>query len=140
MKRPKQQLTARQLDIAVALREVIKTPDTEAWGACTDFTRAVSVMFEGVEGLIHPVKMQKRFALAWEAYVAVWSSEHNRILRDCLGGQKEFDRVKSHPNGKNALGRILLRVVETHGHLTSGMVVDVEVADILSDELGEEAA
>lgn len=140
MKRQKQQLTDRQCDIAVALREVVKIPDTEAWGAFTDFTRVVSMMLEGAEKLIHPVKMQIFFAQAWESYAAVWSSEHNRILRDCLGGQKEFDRVKSHPNGRKVMGRILSRVIETHGELMHGMEVDVEVGDILLEELGEETA
>ncbi len=134
----KQQLTDRQADIAIALRAVVKTPTTESWGDFTDFISAVSVMVVGAEGLIHPIKMQESFFRAWKAYGAVWSSEHNRILRDCLGGQKEFDRVKNHPNGRAALGRILSRVQEVHGDITPGMKVDVEVGDILFEELQEE--
>ena len=131
-------LTDRQTDIAIAIREVVKTPDSEAWACFTDFTRAVATMLEGAEGLIHTTEMQQRFARAWEAYAPkLWSTEHNRIVRDCLGSQEEFDRVKAHPNGRAAIVRILSRVKEIHGDLTPGMSIDVDVGDILIDELGE---
>lgn len=130
-------LTDRQADFAIAIREVSKTPDNEAWGACTDFTRAVATMLEGAESLIHPSEMDKRFKAAWEASAKLWTTEHNRIVRDCLGSQKELDRVRAHPNGRAAIVRILSRVKEIHGELTPGMSIDVDVGDILIDELGE---
>ena len=130
------EFTERQTDFSIAIREVANTPDNESWGAFTDFTRAVSTMLEGAESLVHPTEMQKRFAGVWEAYAKMWTTEHNRIVRDCLGSQQEFDRVKNHPNGRTAIGRILNRVKEVHGELTPGMNVDVDVGDIL-DELEE---
>lgn len=130
-------LTDRQTDIAIAIREVVKTPDSEAWACFTDFTRAVATMLEGAEGLIHITEMDKRFKGAWQAYANMWAAEHNRIIRDCLGSQKEFDRVRSHPNGRAAIGRIMSRIREVHGEITPGMNVDVDVGDILIDELGE---
>ena len=135
----KRELTERQTDFSISIREVAKTPDNESWGAFIDFTRAVATMLEGAESLVHPTEMQKRFAGTWEAYAKMWSTEHNRILRDCLGSQKEFDRVRSHPNGRSAIGRILSRVKEIHGELSPGMSVNVDVGDILVDELGESA-
>lgn len=95
-------------------------------------------MLEGAESLIHPTEMQKHFSAAWESYaVGVWAGEHNRIVRDCLGGsQKEFERVKAHPNGRAAIQRIISRVKEVHGELTPGMKVnDVDIGDILVDEI-----
>lgn len=136
----KQELTERQIELAIAIREVTKTPTNDSWGAFTDLTRAVAQIVEGAESLIHPTEMQKRFARAWESHAKMWLGEHDRIIRDCLGGsQKEFDRVRSHPNGGTAIRRILSRVKEVYGELTPGMKVDVNVSDILIDELGETA-
>lgn len=132
----KQEMTERQAEIAIALREVAKTPENESWGAFIDFISAAATMVEGVESLVHPAKMQPRFAVAWQAYAEMWQTEYNRIIRDCLGSQEEFDRVKSHPNGGNAIGRILSRVKQIHGELTPGMAVKVDVGDILLEELG----
>lgn len=133
----KQAFTERETDFAIAIREVANTPDNESWGVFTDFTREVSRMLEGAEGLVHPTEMQKRFAGAWELYAKMWTTENKRIVRDCLGSQEEYDRIKGHPNGRSAIVRILSRVKEIHGELTPGMNVDVDVKDILMDELGE---
>lgn len=134
-----QKFTERQIEVSIAIREVVKTPDGESWGAFTDVMRAMAKMIEGAESLVRPKEMQKRFSLAWETYAGMWKEEHNRIVRDCLGGQKEFDRVSNHPNGKAAFGRILNRVKEVHGTITAGMEIDIQVDDILIDELGETA-
>lgn len=132
----KQELTDRQTDFSIAIREIAKIPDGESWGVFTDFLRSISLTIEGAESLIPPTDMQVRFAGAWEAYAKMWGAEHNRIVRDCLGSQKEFDRVRNHPNGRSAIGRILSRVKEIHGELTPGMEVNVDVKDILY-EMGE---
>lgn len=123
----------RQLDIASAIREVIPPPDNEVWGAFTDLIRAVAAIVDGAETLVNPKLQQDRFQAAWEACAKLWSAENNRILRDCLGGQEDFNRVAEHPNGQDAFGRILQRVRETHGDLSPGMVVEVEVNDILEE-------
>lgn len=133
----RRELTERQSEVAIALREVAKTPNSEAWGAFTDFISSVAQIVEGVESLINPFEMQKRFAGAWEACAKIWMDENYRIVRDCLGSDAEFERVRNHPNGRTAIGRILNRVREVHGELTPGMVINVEVGDILVEELGE---
>lgn len=135
----KSKLTDRQTEIAISVRELAKTPENDSWGDFVDFTRAVATMIEGVEALIHPSEMQTRFSQAWQAYANLWGTEHNRIIRDCLGSDEEFERIKAHPNGRNVIGRILSRVKEVHGDITPGMAVNVDVADILFDELGETA-
>lgn len=131
-------LNDRQLDIRIALAAIAKVPISDSWGDFIDMTRAIASMVEGAETLVHPTEMQTRFAVAWQAYAKMWSGEHNRIIRDCLGSQAEFDRVKSHPNGRTAINRILQRVKEVHGKLTPGMEVNVSVDDILVDELTED--
>ncbi len=129
-------LTDRQAELSVAIREVANIPDNDSWGPFGDFTRAVACMIDGAEGLRHPSEMQKRFAGAWAAYAKMWATEHNRIVRECLGGsQKELERVKSHPNGRAAIGKILNRVKEVHGDLTPGMAINVNVGDILLEEI-----
>lgn len=135
----RQRLTDRQIEVSIGVREIVKIPDGDSWGPFTDVMRAMSQMIEGTESLVNPGEMQKRFSRAWELYAKMWAGEHNRIVRDCLGGsQREFERVRSHPNGKAAIGRILTRVREVHGELTPGMEIDVNVGDILDDlELGE---
>lgn len=137
-------LNDRQRELATSLRGLVTVPEGVAWGDFIDFTAALAAMLEGAETLTHPMKMQKRFQAAWSASAGLWNTEHKRILRDCLGGgehgQKEFERVKAHPNGSDVLGRILTRVKETHGPLTTGMFVDVgtlRIGEIL-DELGPE--
>lgn len=132
------ELTNRQIEVSAAIREIVNIPGGESWGKFTDVMRAMSQMLEGAESLVHPAEMQKRFSRAWESYAGMWAGEHNRIVRDCLGGsQQEFERVRNHPNGKAAIGRILTRVKEVHGELTPGMEIDVNVGDILDDlELG----
>lgn len=129
----KQKLTDRQAEIAIAVREVAKTPDNESWGAFVDFTRAIAAMIEGAESLAHPLDMQKRNRVVWEAYSKMWLQAHDQIVKDCLGSQREFDRVKSHPEGKDAIARILSRVKEVHGELTPGMEVNVNVGDIIAE-------
>ncbi len=129
-------LNDRQFELATAIREIANVPDSEAWGDFIDFTRAMASMLEGAETLAHPNEMQKRFSAAWHASAALWGTEHRRIFKDCLGGQEAYDRVKAHPNGNAALSRILSRVKETHGNITPGMSVNVDIGDILSDELG----
>lgn len=133
----KREFTERQTDFAIAIREIAKTPSTDSWGAFTDFTRAIASMLEGAEGLVHPFEMNKRFAGAWRDYAKFYQEENHRILRDCLGGQKEYDRVRNHPNGRTAIQRIQGRIKEIHGGLTPGMEVNVDIGDILVDELGE---
>lgn len=131
------ELTDRQSEIRMAINEVAKTPVNDSWGDFIDFTRAVATMIEGVETLVSPQVMEKRFSAAWQAFAKICVAENNRILRDCLGSDEEFDRVKNHPNGGNALGRILRRVKDVHGELTPGMSIDVDIDDILADELGD---
>lgn len=145
-------LTTRQLEIAIALREGIfgtedngklaggdpdKLSEHSSWGAMTDLLRVIATVIEGAEDLLNPREMDKRFKAAWMTYARLYKSEHHRMMRDCLGGQAEFDRVNSHPNGHNALCRIMERILRTHGELKPGMVVDVEVGDILLEELGD---
>ncbi|KKL52399.1 hypothetical protein LCGC14_2285830 [marine sediment metagenome] len=128
----------RRTDFAIALRQIAKSPSNDSWTAFTDLITAVSSILEGAEGLIPPQEMQARFAAAWQASAKVWQAEIPRIVGDCLGGPEEFERIRSHPNGGNVIGRILTRVREVHGDLTPGMVVDIEVGDILVEELGDE--
>jgi len=123
------QLTDRQLEIVMAIREIAKVPESECWGAFIDFTGAIATMVEGAESLIHPSLMQQRFAAAWEAYANVWTTEHNRILRDCVRNKEQLEHVKTRPY---LVRQIIERVQEVHGELTPGMSVDdVDVTDIL---------
>ena len=134
----KQPFNSRQTELAIAIREAVKTPDDDQlWGDFTDFTRAIATLIEGAETLTRPQDMHSRFSVAWKASAKLWTASNNRIIRNCLGSQEEYDRVMNHPNGRNARGRILSRVKEIHGELTPGMDVDVDVGDILIDELGE---
>lgn len=126
-------LNARQMEIATAIREITQVPDNESWGDFTDLMRAFACMIEGSENLVKPKIMQQHFQHAWDASAKLWMFENNRILRDCLGGQEDFDRVAEHPNGRDAFGRILQRVREVHGNLSPGMVVAVNVDDILEE-------
>lgn len=128
-------MTDRQAEIASGLREIAKTPDTEdAWGPFVDFTQAMATMIEGVESMATPKEMEKRFSRAWAAAAKVFVVSHQRIVRDCLGGQPELDRVINHPDARNIMARIVDRVREVHGELTPGMTVDdVDVADILDE-------
>lgn len=129
-----QALNERQMDIVTAIREVAPPPDSEAWGDYTDVLRAVAKIVDGCKVLVNPRELQKSFEVAWRAAALIWLKENNRILRDCLGGQKDFDQVMAHPNGRMAFRRILERVQETHGELTVGMAVEeVEVRDILEE-------
>ena len=134
----KRALTERQTELAIVIREATKTPRDEAWGRFTDFMRAIAEMVEGAEALIHPAQMQKRFARGWESYARLWAGVHNQVIRDCLGGEEEFERMRNHPRGKAVICRILNRVREVHGALTPGMEVDIDIDDILLDELGQE--
>lgn len=135
----KRELTERQTELAIVIREATKTPRDEAsWGPFTDFMRSIAEMVEGAETLIHPAQMQKRFARGWESYARLWGGVHNQIIRDCLGSEEEFERVRNHPKGKTVICRILNRVKEVHGALTPGMEVDIDIDDILLDELGQE--
>lgn len=120
----------------MALRAVAKIPDTDSWGSFQDCISAIATIIEGVESLTHPQEMQKRLQQVWQSCAEAWRVEHERIILECLGGTEEVQLVKSHPNGKNAIGRILERVREIHGgRIMPGMDMDdVEVGDILSDE------
>lgn len=128
----------RQTELAIAIREAAKTPDDEhLWGNFTDFTRAIAALIEGAETLTRPKDMHKKFSIAWKASAELWTAANDRIIRNCLGSQEEYNRVMNHPNARNARGRILSRVKEVYGDLTPGMEIDVDVGDILIDELGE---
>ena len=126
-----QTLNERQMDIGTAIRVAAPPPEGEAWGDYLDLTRAVAKIVDSGNVLVHPTEVQKSFQAAWIASSNLWLNESNRILRDCLGGQADYDRVAEHPNGKNAFKRILKRIKETHGELTAGMVTEIEVEDIL---------
>lgn len=133
----KQELNNRQTEIAIAIREIVKIPDNESWGAFNDFTRAIATMIEGAETLTQPIEMNKRFGRAWKSGAQIWSIENRRIVQDCLGGEEKYNEVRTHPNGNKTIRRILSRIKEVYGDLTPGMTVDVDVGDILVDELGE---
>lgn len=135
----KQELNDRQTEIAIAIREVAKIPDSESWGAFNDFTRAIATIIEGAETLTRPQEMNKRFGSAWQAAAKIWSTETHRIILDCLGSEEEYQRISHHPNGHKTIKRILSRVKEVHGNLTPGMEIDVDIDDILIEELGEAA-
>lgn len=126
-------LTDRQVDIMSAIRKIAPPPENDSWGDYMDFIRAVAAMIDGAQTLARPCKIQRHFQAAWEACAKLWTAENNRILRDCLGGQEGFDAVYAHPKGRDAFGRILKRVRDTHGELSPGMIVEVEVDDILQE-------
>lgn len=124
-------LTNGQVEIGMVIREVAPPPDNDPFGDYVDLTRAVACMVDGAQKLVNPRVMQQRFQAAWTACAKLWMAENNRILKDCLGDS--FDTVCAHPNGRDAFGRILKRVKETHGELSPGMTVNVEVDDILEE-------
>ena len=125
------ELNDRQFELVANLRSITKVPDNESWGPFEDFMRALAVVIEGAESLVDPFEMCNRFNLAWDQRQNLWAAEQIRILVNCLGSKEEYDRLRDHPNGGLALGRILLRVQETYDELAMGMDCKVEVADIL---------
>lgn len=134
----KRELTDRQIELSAGLRELLKMPEMpEAWAAMTDLTRAVAVMLDGVENMVHPREGHARWQSAWSIYaLRIWKGEQDRIVRDCLGSK--YERVTNHPNGERDVRKILSRVAEINGGLRPGLDVDdVEVGDILFQELGE---
>lgn len=136
----KRELTDRQIELSIGLRELVKMPETpEAWTAMTDLVRAFAIVLDGVENMAHPREEHKAFQSAWRIYsLRLWKGEQNRIIRDCLG--KEYERVVNHPDGQNVVRKILSRVAEINGGLRPGLNVDdVEIGDILY-ELGEDEA
>jgi len=133
----KQKLTDKQLEIASNLREILKTPTNEAWGAFVDVVRSLAVVIEGVESLAHPQDMQERFSAAWSNFAKLWASENNRIIGNCVGGPQQLQSLKNHPKAEVILRRIVHRIVEQHGNFTPGMDVAVDVQDILLEETGE---
>ncbi len=126
-------LNERQMDIGTAIREIAPPPDNDSWGDYVDMTRALAAIIDANNVLTHPQRLQKSFQAAWAASAKLWMAESERILRGCVGGKEDFDRIQSHPNGRKAFDRILARVKETHGELKVGVAVEVEVDDILFD-------
>jgi len=69
-------LNDRQMEIAMRVREMAKTPEDDSWGPFTDFTRTISTMIEGAESLVPPPEMQKRFGTAWSDYASIWMANN----------------------------------------------------------------
>lgn len=124
------ELTDRQHEIAMAIRQATKVPDNDSWGDCIDFIRALAIIVEGAETLVMPAEMSKLFGAAWDAVAKMWATEHIGILVECLGSKAEYERIRDHPNGRMAFGQILKRVQDTY-EMSVGMSGKVEVADIL---------
>jgi len=127
-------LNNRQIELAIALKEIVKTPKGAAWGEFTDFRRAVARILEGAETLERPKEMQKRFSAAWKACASLVSSERQRIAKDALG--EDYERVMNHPNSLKIVGRVVRRVKDERGELSPDIVVgEINLEDIMAEEL-----
>ena len=137
------QLTEAQQEKAIGLRELLTTkerPEGEgAWEAYIDFSRAIGIMLDGLDVVVEPTEIKGAFDAAWRAFVTLWGKERHRLLNEALGGDGVLlDQVRHHRNGEVVVQRILARVREQHGAITTGLDVStIEITDILAEEMPE---
>lgn len=124
-------LTSEQTRLAEEVRKIMD------WGKFADpfpaydLADTIAVILDGVNSLAPGEDMGERFNAAWAAYMAIWKMEHDAAIVSAIGDQMLWDRVKRHPNGREALIDILTRIQEAHGRITPGLEVEVDVSDIL---------
>jgi hypothetical protein len=134
-------LTQKQGEIAIAVRQLLQEarPEDEAWADYIDFTRAVARMLDALDGFVPLSDMKPVFDEAWQKYSKLWAAAHKRVIIQSLGGDESlWERVQGHANGRNVVQRILKRVKEQHGAISSAVdASSVEVLDILNEEMPE---
>lgn len=126
-------LTDRQRDKAEQVRGIL---DVQQFVDCFlhfDLTDSIGRILEGAERLIQPDEMARQFNLAWNAYASIWNGELNAVCQNAVGDKALWERVKKHPNGREAVSGILDRILAVHGEIVPSMKIEVDVSDILVD-------
>lgn len=102
-------------------------------GLALDFGKALGAMLDGAEQLAHPKSMHSIFQTAWVAYAQLWSAEYENAVIAALGGRELFNQIHALPNSKEIFAQIIERIEATNGPIGPGLVVDVNIDDILME-------
>jgi len=102
-----------------------------------DFSQAMGAALDGAAQLAHPEHMHRVFTAAWRAYAQLWNDEYQNALIEALGSRKLFGQIAALPNSKEIFRQIIERIEATNGPIGPGLVVDVNIDDILMNEVGD---
>ena len=97
-----------------------------------DFVDALAVVVDGANKLVDSDEMATRFTAAWHAYASVFTTEHGRIVEGVVGDAALWQRIRAHPDGREAVAEIIERIHAVHGEIVPGMDVELDVTDILT--------
>jgi hypothetical protein len=126
------EMTENQLAKAEKVREIFNIQEFSDVFTALDFSDAMGLVLDGVDGLENPDIMQAKFVHAWKQYAMVWIVECNAALKVAVGSDDRWEQMKSHPEGIT-IGQRILERISTDGRISKRMEVTTKVDDILAE-------